>query len=99
MRIASKAGVALLDFADFNDGGGLCHPDGWQLVPAAPDQNCRDKADNCSLAGGPRSCCDDFNTICDTLTFGSPVLKSCFVTNCGGGFKQWRIEKSFNLTT
>jgi len=97
LACSASAGVALLDFADFDDGGGLCTPDGWQLV-AGTGQLCRDKADNCSLSGGPRDCCDDFNTICDSVAFGSPVLKSNFVTNCGGGFKQWRIQKTFDLS-
>ncbi len=93
---SAAAGLALLDFADFQDGAGQCHLDGWSLVPGT-GQQCRDKADNCSLTGGPSLCCDDFNTICDSVAFGAPVLKSCFITNCGGGFKQWRIQKTFDL--
>ena len=97
LACSASAGVAILDFTDFDDGGGLCNADGWQLVPGT-GQLCRDKADNCSLSGGPRACCDDFNTVCDPAAFGSPVLKSNFVTNCGGGFKQWRIQKTFDLS-
>ncbi len=90
----ARVGVSVVDVSDFADGAGACDLDGWTLVTG---NNCRDRVENCAIGGGPKSCCDDFSTICDTATFGQPVLRTELNANCGGGVEQWRLQKSFDL--
>ncbi|MBW1811257.1 MAG: hypothetical protein JRJ87_23910, partial [Deltaproteobacteria bacterium] len=94
----ADVGVTRVDFSDFDDGSGVCDPDGWSLVPAAPNA-CRTNIDVCGPGSPPtRACCDDFATICETTTFGSPVLVTNKITNCTSGERQWRLFKTFNLS-
>ncbi|NMB75029.1 MAG: hypothetical protein GYA21_07855 [Myxococcales bacterium] len=96
--IACQGEIAetVVERADFANAGG-CDLDGWSLVSASGN-NCRDKADACTLGGGPRACCDNLPSICDTATFGRPVLRSRLNTNCTGTEKQWRLQKTIDLS-
>jgi hypothetical protein len=92
----TEVGLTSLAFADFDDGAGNCADDGWTLQTG---DLCTDKVDNCIPQNGPVACCDDFSSICETTTFGTPVLRTDRVTNCGlDALKQWRLEKTFNAT-
>jgi hypothetical protein len=53
---------------------------------------------NCQPTNPPRDCCADFASICEATTFGQPVLRSDLSTNCGGTARQWRLQKTFDLS-
>ena len=97
LSCSAELGVARLYTSAFDNGAGGCQLDGWQFTRSSPGNHCQDRASNCSYGGQNQPCCDELTTVCDTTTFGAPVLKSDRASNCGGGDKQWRLERSFNL--
>jgi len=92
LTCTAKVGVTVVDDSGF--GSGSCDQNGWTLVTG---NNCRARVDGCSVGGGPQACCDDFATVCETSTFGQPVLRTEQGANCGGGVAQWRLQKTFDL--
>jgi hypothetical protein len=74
-----------------------CDPEGWSLVTSV-GTNCRANAGGCALTGGPRVCCDAFDSICDPSSFGQAVLVGDRLGNCGGAVSQWRLFKGFDLS-
>ncbi len=88
-------GRTVVSVADFDDGAGACDLDGWRLLTG---NFCNaKKANDCSTTGGPLPCCDDLATICDTATYGQPVLAADVDVACGG-MRQFRLVGSFDVS-
>jgi len=90
-------GDVLLARTTFDDGAGGCTLDGWSLVSGGGTCNNTLPAD-CSQGTLNRTCCSTLGSLCDTASFGRPVLRSDSATNCGGGSKQWRLTRTFDLS-
>ncbi|MBW1808588.1 MAG: hypothetical protein JRJ87_10375, partial [Deltaproteobacteria bacterium] len=93
---SSEVGMLTLDVTDFSNSGGICDPDGWQLVPAAGNL-CSDNIGGCVPGGAARACCDNFSSICVSPA-GNEYLQTNRAQNCGGGDKQWRLYKTFDTS-
>jgi cysteine-rich repeat protein len=92
----ARFGMVVLDFSDFGDGAGACDMGGWTL---ASGPVCRDdyNAATCDETGSTIECCSDPATICVTRD-GRYALRSGRGFNCGGGYEEWRISKTFDTT-
>ncbi|MBW2701293.1 MAG: hypothetical protein JRF33_10775, partial [Deltaproteobacteria bacterium] len=88
-------GRTVISVADFDDGAGVCDLDGWSFLTGNLCKNKR--ANDCTVGGPAHTCCDELATICDTTTYGQPVLAADRDVACGGE-KQFRLVGSFDVS-
>jgi cysteine-rich repeat protein len=94
LACSAEVGPVLLDASDFGDAAGTCGTGGWTLLAG---EGCATgyAMPACTPSGPPAACCDDPSTLCDVID-GSFVLRSNVASNCGGGFEEWRLSKTFS---
>jgi hypothetical protein len=89
----AEVGQVILSHTTFDGGSGTCGLDGWTMRSGS---GCWDSVTGCTPAGSGWPCCDiaDGNVLRNIS--GDCVMRTMQNGNCGGGYEEWQIERTFD---